>query len=48
MLRANTLPPSDRIRGYMFFERDKKEKLVMLSGIVGDTIYQFPFLLTVQ
>jgi len=48
MLRANTLPPSDRLRGYMFFERDKKEKLVMLSGIVGDTIYQFPFLLTVQ
>jgi hypothetical protein len=27
----------------MLFERDKKAKLVMLSGIIGDTIYQFPF-----
>jgi hypothetical protein len=43
MLRANTLLPNSQIRGYLFFERDKKEKLVMLSGIVGDTIYQFPF-----
>jgi hypothetical protein len=48
MLRANTLLPSDSLHGYMFFERDKKEKLVMLSGILGDTIYQFPFLLAVQ
>jgi hypothetical protein len=48
MLRANTLPPNDKLRGYLFFERDKKEKLVMFSGIVGDTIYQFPFLLPVQ
>jgi hypothetical protein len=42
-LRANTLPPNQSVRGYMLFERDKKAKLVMLSGIIGDTIYQFPF-----
>lgn len=46
ILRANTVSAGQNVRGYMFFERDKKEKLVMLSGIVGDTIYQFPFLLT--
>jgi hypothetical protein len=45
-LRANTLLSNEHIRGYMLFERDKKEKTIMLSGIVGDTIYQFPFDLT--
>lgn len=48
ILRANTLQPNERIEGRMLFERDKKEKSIMLSGIVGDTIYQFPFDLTVQ
>jgi hypothetical protein len=43
ILRANTLLPTQSVRGYMLFERDKKAKLVMLSGIIGDTIYQFPF-----
>jgi len=43
ILRANTVLPNQSVRGYMLFERDKKAKLVMLSGIIGDTIYQFPF-----
>ena len=47
-LRANTLPPTQNIRGYVAFERDKKARLVMLSGLIGDTIYQFPFDLTGQ
>jgi hypothetical protein len=44
VLRANTISPTQNVRGYVVFERDKNEHLVMLSGIVGDTIYQFPFL----
>jgi hypothetical protein len=43
ILRANTLLPTQSVRGYMLFERDKKARLVMLSGVIGDTIYQFPF-----
>jgi hypothetical protein len=43
ILRANTVPANQGIRGYILYERDKKAKLVMLSGIIGDTIYQFPF-----
>jgi hypothetical protein len=46
-LRSNTVMPTEHIRGYMLFERDKKEKTIMLNGIVGDTIYQFPFDLTI-
>jgi hypothetical protein len=42
-LRSNTLQPNQSVRGYMLFERDKKATLVMLTGIIGDTIYQFPF-----
>jgi hypothetical protein len=47
-LRANSVPPAQSVRGYLLFERDKKAKSIMLSGIVGNTIYQFPFDLTVQ
>jgi hypothetical protein len=43
ILRANTIPPNQSIRGYVFYERDKKAKLVMLTTVIGDTIYQFPF-----
>jgi len=47
LLRANTVLPNQSVQGFMLFERDKKAKVVMLSCIVGDTIYQFPFDLTV-
>lgn len=47
LLRANSVPAKQTSRGYLLFERDKKAKSIMLSGIVGDTIYQFPFDLTV-
>jgi len=47
VLRANTVLPNQSVNGIMIFERDKKATTVMLSGIVGDTIYQFPFDLTV-
>ena len=47
ILRANTVSPGQSTRGYLLFEGDKKARVVMLSCIVGDTIYQFPFDLTV-
>jgi hypothetical protein len=43
ILRANTVLPTQSVHGIMLFERDKKATTVMLSGIIGDTIYQFPF-----
>jgi len=46
ILRANTVLPNQSVRGYLLFEGDKKAKAVMLSCVVGDTIYQFPFDLT--
>ena len=46
LLRANTVLPNQSVQGFMLFERDKKARVVMLSCIVGDTIYQFPFDLT--
>jgi hypothetical protein len=46
ILRANTVLPGQSVLGVMLFERDKKARTVMLSCIVGNTIYQFPFDLT--
>jgi hypothetical protein len=48
MLRANTAPTNQSVQGFVLFERDKKAKSIMLSCIVGNTVYQFPFDLTVR
>jgi hypothetical protein len=43
ILRANTVMPNQSAQGFILYERDRKAKSVMLSCIVGNTIYQFPF-----
>jgi len=42
-LKANTVVPNQNVRGYVFFEADKKVKNVMLSIPVGGTVFKFPF-----
>ena len=48
VLRANTVPPTQSVLGFLLFENDKKAKEIMLSAIVGNTIYQFPFDRTIK
>jgi hypothetical protein len=42
-LRTNTVAPNQSVRGFVFFEADKKVKDVVLSIPVGATVYRFPF-----
>lgn len=43
-LRANTVVPNSGVRGFVFFERDKKVQSLVLSVPVGTTLYKFPFM----
>lgn len=42
-LRANTVLPNSGVRGFVFFERDKKAQSVILAIPIGETVYKFPF-----
>lgn len=42
-LRANTLMPGDEIGGVVFFERDRRARLVVLRVPVGELVYEFPY-----
>lgn len=43
VLKANTVIPNQTIRGFVFFERDKKAETISLSVPVGGTLFKFPF-----
>jgi hypothetical protein len=42
-LRANTVLPNSGVRGFVFFERDKKAQSVTLAIPIAGTVYKFPF-----
>jgi len=42
-LRTNTVVPNQSVRGFVFFEAEKKVEDVVLSIPIGATVYKFPF-----
>jgi hypothetical protein len=42
-LKSNTILPNQSIRGFVFFEREKKAASLMISATIGGTVYKFPF-----
>jgi hypothetical protein len=47
-LRANTVLPNSGVRGFVFFERDKKAQSMTLAIPIGETVYKFPFIFVRQ
>jgi hypothetical protein len=42
-LNSNTVDPGQSVNGSVFFEGDKKAKMVYLLVYLAGTVYEFPF-----